>query len=390
MPLADSSRAIGAVTGLLTQRIELLTGHNVTVGRPEPPSANGGITNPRLNLFLYEAVFDPNLRNTPLDEGQDAPLWLVVRYVMTPFDDEGESDTADAYRVLGDGLRALQSLALLPVAGLQPEDQAALDPNPQQLRLTFNEAPSSLLSSLMQGTDEKYRFSMCFEVRPLMIAPAAPAAYSLLIGVDYTGAPGAEAANGGVGLSVEPTLGPVIDRVTPSSFKAGDPPVRIDGTDLDIGGLAVQLGPVLLPLTLDAARNAVFDPTKAALSGTAISASSHPLTVVRTLSTGRRRSSNIAVVNLLPELGAAAFDQGEIDLQGFHLGTADDDVVVGLYRNGATVRSYDDVVDAAGAPPAQTHRRVKLAPPALPGGAYRVVLRVNGQQARQSPEVTLP
>jgi len=390
MPLADSSRAIGAVTGLLLQRIELLTGHNITVGRPEPPSANGGITNPRLNLFLYEAVFDPNLRNTPLDEGQDAPLWLVVRYLMTPFDDDGESDTADAYRVLGDGLRALQSLALLPVAGLQPEDQAALDPNPQQLRLTFNEAPSTLLSSLMQGTDEKYRFSMCFEVRPLMIAPAAPAAYSLLVGVDYTGAPGAQVANGGVALSVEPTLGPVIDRVTPSTFKAGDPPVRIDGTDLDIGGLAVQLGPVELPLALDAARNAVFDPTKAALSGTAISASSHPLTVVRALATGRRRSSNIAVVNLLPELSAAAFDHGEIDLQGFHLGTSDDDVVVGLYRNGATVRSYDDVADAAGAPPAQTHRRVRLAPPAPPGGAYRVVLRVNGQQARQSPEVTLP
>jgi hypothetical protein len=390
MPLADSSRALGAVAGLLTQRIELLTGHNVTVGRPEPPSANGGIGNPRLNLFLYEVVFDPSLRNTPLDEGQDAPLWLVVRYLMTPFDDEGESDTADAYRVLGDGLRALQSLALLPVAGLQPEDQAALDPNPQQLRLTFNEAPSSLLSSLMQGTDERYRFSMCFEVRPVMIAPAAPAAYSLLIGIDYTGAPGAEAPNGGIGLSVEPTLGPVIDRVTPPSFKAGDPPVRIDGTDLDLGGLEVQLGPVLLPLTLDAARNAVFNPTKAALSGTAISASSHALTVVRTLSTGRRRSSNIAVVNLLPELDAAAFDQGEIDLQGFHLGTADDDVVVGLYRNGATVRSYDDVVNAAGAPPAQTHRRVRLAPPALPGDAYRVVLRVNGQQARQSPEVTLP
>ena len=113
MPLTDSSRAIGAVTGLLAQRIELLTGHNITIGRPEPPNGNGaGISNPRLNLFLYEAVFDGNLRNTPLDKGQEAPLWLVVRYVMTPFDEEGDSDTADAYRVLGDGLHALQSLAL--------------------------------------------------------------------------------------------------------------------------------------------------------------------------------------------------------------------------------------------------------------------------------------
>ena len=42
MPLADSSRAIGAVTGLLAGRLELLTGDNVTIGRPEPPSTNGG------------------------------------------------------------------------------------------------------------------------------------------------------------------------------------------------------------------------------------------------------------------------------------------------------------------------------------------------------------
>ena len=263
-------------------------------------------------------MFDANLRNTPLDEGQDAPLWLVVRYMMTPFDDEGESDTADAYRVLGDGLRALQSLALLPVAGLQPEDQAALDPNPQRLRLTFNEAPSSLLSTLMQGTDEKYRFSMCFEVRPVMIAPAAPAAYSLLVGVDYTGAPGAEAADGGVGLSVEPTLGPVIDRVTPSSFKAGDPPVRIDGTDLDIGGLEVQLGPGAPPADARRRPERGLRPHQGRAQRHCDLRLQPPVTVVRTLSSGRRRSSNIAVVNLLPELGGRRLrPQGEIDLQGF-------------------------------------------------------------------------
>jgi hypothetical protein len=388
--LADSSRAIGAVTGLLGTRLELLTGDNITIGRPEPPSTNGGgLTNPRLNLFLYEAVLDPSLRNTPLDEGQDAPLWLTLRYLMTPFDENGESDTAGAYRVLGDGLRALQSLAVLPIAGIQPEDLAALDPNPQQLRVTFNEAPATLLSSLMQGTDEKYRFSMCFEVRPLMIAPAAPAAYSLLVGVDYTGAPGTVAADGGVALSVEPTLGPVIDRVEPPSFMAGDPAVRIEGVDLDLGNLQVRLGPVLLPLALDAAGHATFDPTRAALSGTAISAGSHALTVVRTLSTGRLRASNIAVVNLLPELSAATVAAGTLDLQGFHLGAAEDDVIVALYRDGATVRSYDDVKDAAGAPPPQTHRTVALSP-APPAGTYRVLLRVNGQQARQSPEVTLP
>lgn len=392
MPLADSSRAIGAVTGLLTERIEALTSHNVTVGRPEPPSANGGLSNPRLNLFLYEALFDPHLKNTPLGEGEEPPLWLVLRYLVTPFDGTGESDTADAFGVLGDGLRALQAVAHLPVTGLQPEDQTALEPNPERMKVTFNEAPSTLLASLMQGTDEKYRFSMTFQVGPVMIAPAATPSYALLIGVDYAAALPGERADAGVGLSVEPTLGPVIERVTPSSFGPGDPPVRIEGEDLNLEGLEVQLGPVVLPLERDAFGNTVFDPTAAALDGDAISAGSHPLSVARTLATGRRRGSNLAVAGLLPRLTSATLvaADNELDLQGLLLGTEADDVVVALYRDGATVRSFDDVVDATGSPPAQTHRRVRLGAEPVASGTYRVLLRVGGQQARESPEVVFP
>jgi hypothetical protein len=387
MPLADSSRAIGAVTTLLATRLELLTDHNVTIGRPEPPSENGAINNPRLNLFLYEALFDSHLRNTPLDDGQPAPLWLVLKYLMTPFDEDGESDTAGAFAVLGDGLRTLHANAVLPATGLQAVDQAALDPNPQRMRVTFNEAPASLLSSLMQGTDEKYRFSVAFEVRPVMIAPAPAGDYALLIGVDYT-AGGAPAANGGVALAVEPTLGPTIDRVVPTTFTPGDPPVRIEGSDLHLAGLQVQLGPATLPLVRHADGSTTFNPTTAALGGGVISAGSHGLAVARTLPNGRIRRSNLAVVNLLPRLSAAALDQDELDLQGRQLGTQEDDAIVALYQDGATVRLYEEVADAAG--PAQTHRRVTLPPPAPPGGTYRVLLRVNGQQARQSPEVTLP
>jgi hypothetical protein len=364
----------------------------VTVGRPEPPSSASGLSNPRLNLFLYEALFDAQLKNTPLDDGQDAPLWLVLRYLLTPFDTAGESDTAPAFRIMGDGLRALHELAYLPLTGLQPTDQAALDPNPERLKVTFTEASASLLSSLMQGSEERYRFSMSFEVRPVMIAPATPAAYALLVGVDYTAPPPGRRADAGLGITVEPTLGPVIDRVVPSSFKAGDPPVRIEGRDLDLEGLEARLGPVTLPLGRDAAGNRVVDPAPSLLDGDSISAGSHALALVRTLASGRKRSSNLAVVELLPELTAVAHvaAQNELDLQGRLLGGATDDVIVALYRDGATVRSYDDVVDAPGTPPAQTRRGVRLGTTAVPAGTYRVLIRVNGSQARESPEVVLP
>jgi hypothetical protein len=399
MALADSSRAIGAVTGLLSERLENLTSHNVTVGRPEPPSANGGIVNPRLNLFLYEVVFDPHLRNTPLDQGQEPPLWLVLRYLVTPFDDAGESDTADAFRILGDGLRALQALAHLPLAGLSAADQTALDPNPELLRVTFNEASADLLAKLMQGSDEKYRFSMTFEVRPVMIAPVAPPSYGLLVGVDYSAPPPGVRGDHGLGLSIEPTLGPIVERVDPSAFKPGDPPVRVIGQDLGLEGLEVELGPVVLPLGAAPDGTPTFAPTTAALAGDAISAGSHGLALARTLPSGRRRRSNLVVVSLLPELtgvshvpadGDGPDDVPELELEGRLLGGDEDDVVVALYRDGATVGAYDEVVDAPGDPPPQTRRRVPLSGDALDAGDYRVVLRVNGQQARQSPEVMIP
>ena len=168
--------------------------------------------------------------------------------------------------------------------------------------------------------------------------------------------------------------------------------MRIEGEDLNLEGLEVQLGPVVLPLERDASGNTVFDPTAAALDGDAISAGSHPLSVARTLATGRRRGSNLAVAGLLPRLTSATLvaADNELDLQGLLLGTEADDVVVALYRDGATVRSFDDVVDATGSPPAQTHRRVRLGAEPVAAGTYRVLLRVGGQQARESPEVVFP
>ena len=97
MPLAKTTSAIRAVTEVLKARLQENTPLNVTIGRPEPPQ-NGAAAGARLNLFLYEVQFDANLKNVPLDDGQRPPIWLVLKYLMTAFEDDGNTtDTALAH-----------------------------------------------------------------------------------------------------------------------------------------------------------------------------------------------------------------------------------------------------------------------------------------------------
>src|SRR5205814_1019334 len=175
MALADSSQAIGAVTTAIADRLKARTLLDVSVGRPEPPLSTAAGS--RLNLFLYEIQFDAFLKNVPLDEGQRPPLWLVLKYLLTGFDHDGKTtETVEAYANLGAGIAALQELSFLPVTAI-----AALADNPENLRITFDESPTDLLSKVTQGSDEKYRLSIAFQVRPVMIAPAELPSYSLLV-----------------------------------------------------------------------------------------------------------------------------------------------------------------------------------------------------------------
>jgi hypothetical protein len=131
----------------------------VSVGRFEQAPKDG----PRLVLFLYESQFDATLRNYPLDEGQPPPLWLVLKFLMTAFDFTGDSDSHDALEVMGQGLSALQRNSFLSLANeTNPNIIAPLADNPEDLKITFDEANSDLLSKLVSGADEKYRYAVGF------------------------------------------------------------------------------------------------------------------------------------------------------------------------------------------------------------------------------------
>jgi hypothetical protein len=400
MALVDTGKAIGAVANLLIARLGKVAG--VSVGRPEQ-ARNG----PRLNLFLYESGFDATLRNYPLDEGQPPPLWLVLKFLMTAFDAANESDSPEALEVLGQGLAALQQNSYLRFAGEGINIVAPLADNPEDLKITFDTADSDLLSKVMQGTDEKYRYSVGFQVRPVMIAAAEPASYSLLVGINYNMVPPGIIGEGGIKLSVIPSLGPVISTIEPSKFEVGAV-VTIKGTDLHLSGLSVSLGQIDLPVVSQTTDTLTFEIVSAVANGNDISPGSYAVAVVQTLPTGKRRPSNVLVGNLLPTLntaviaGAVLVDSldplkrfATINLTGVLLGKRDDDCFLALYRDGETLRLLDNFTDeATPAPPppvpAQSAKSLEMvSEESVPVGDYRVIYRVNGQQARSSPVISL-
>ena len=401
MALSDTSKAIGAVSRALKQRIDGISGLSVSIGHPSV----AGIIYPQVNLFLYEIMFDPHLKNTPLVDSGKPPLWVVLKYLLTAFQSDTDSDSDRAHEHLGAALRAVYTDDLLRLASLPAADVEALSPNPSPLYVTFDDAPSELMAKLMQGPDDRVRLSACFQVRPVMIAPAEPPNLSLLVGVDYTQAP-VTLADPYVGIDVIPSMGARIESVSPTGFEVGEE-VTLRGTDLHLSNLSVQLGPAELPVIMQQADQLRFKVDAAAVAASGVSAGSHPVTVMQALpGTGKKRRSNTLIGNLVPTLstvipaapviddpGPPVRSHRNIDLSGALLGADADDTVAAFYRDGRVYRAFD-VFAPVGAPPpppaVQPARQLELSSDdGVPAGDYNLILIVNGQRAPQSPRLTL-
>lgn len=370
---AIGTESIGAVSELLKDRISgALSMLPVHIGAPE--GAPGGRR--ALNLFLYRVAFDPHLRNEPLDRGQPAPLWLVLHYLLTAFDSEGDSDSADAHRLLGQGIAVLQQLNFIhPTV-------AALLKNPEPLKITFDDADVELVSKVLQGPTERFRVSAAVQVRPVMVPLETPAEYSPL--VTSIGPP----LN--PGIAILPTMGARLEGIDPQRFVAGTW-VTLRGVDLAGYDTAI-LGARSLPVSPGSQAGTVRFRLPAAA---AMAADSYTICVARTLPSGRIDRSNALLAELMPTVaaaglvgaltrvgpGATAPRHGTFSVDGTQLGDATSDVFAALFRNGHSHVLLEP--DAGGT---QTHREFTVtAAQALPPGDYRVVLRVNGQQASNSP-----
>ncbi len=394
MPLAETPRSIGAVTKLLNDHLTRRTTVSVTIGRPESATSAG--TNPKINLFLYETQFEGSMHNISLEEGQPPPLWLSLKYIVTAFDDTGLSDSADAHELLGRAVAALQEVAYLPLHNLLPVGVlSALQDNPEPLKITFDTATAELLSNLMQGTDEKYRLSVAFHVRPVLIAPSIPPDYTFLVGIDYTADPAATIGMDGFSLDVIPSMGSALGGISPTRFELNGT-FELTGTDLHLANLDVLLRDVPVPVIAQRPDRLTCRVDLSVAPGQSLSAGALPIFARQNLANGRSRYSEPIVGYLLPTVSTASGGpyvadtdgnlSGPVTITGELLGTASDDIVVAFYRDGAVALSIDVVTTNA----AQTvlTLAIAVAKPLAPG-EYRVILRVNGQQAKNSPRLVL-
>lgn len=375
MALGTTKDAIGAVTEMLQTKLTAKTGGvTVSIGRPET-AASSGAEGGKLNLFLYHVEFDGHLKNYPLDQGQPAPLWMVLHYLMTAYDSSKDSDSIDAHKLLGQGLAALQELNYLR-PGSAPSEAPLLS-NPEPLKITFDSADAELLSKLMQGGDEEYRVSAAFQIRPVLIAPEALPSYAPA--VKTVGPPATP------GVVVLPSMGPRLKSLKPERFEAGQ---TLTLTGLDLAGVdEVCIGEGCYAVTPAGDEIAVTVPL-----ATTLSPGAYSITAVKILPSGRRFSSNALLGHLLPTLNSVAPGPltpsgpnlfGDLTLNGVRLGGPDDSIFVALYQDGKTAI----LLEGTGVPAQNTLMVSVTSDKALPPGTYYAILRVNGAQAVNTPQV---
>ena len=111
------------------------------------------------------------------------------------------------------------------------------------------------------------------------------------------------------------------------------------------------------------------------------------------LPNGRRFRSNALLGRLLPTLNNATLGAAQpngsrdITLSGKRLGGANDAIYVVLYKDdGSATHLYQDTGTAT-----QNVNKVNISASEAPAsGNYRVILRVNGEQAVNSPQLVWP
>lgn len=357
MSVANSKDAIGAVTTLLVTTLRNTTGVDVDIGRPESAAK---ATGRRFNLFLFRIGFDNNMHGTTLEEDQPAPLWAVLHYLITAFDDQ-DSDSIKAQQLLGQALSTLHAINFLDSL----LNDLALVNNPEPLKIEFTENNVDALSKLMHGNE--FRLSASFQVSPVMIVPSTPIPPALL-----------PATTGIEHLPITPSIGPQVNKLLSATLEYGQT-ITVLGNNIESAEW-ILFGPLQLPITSyntnQVSASLPYHP--------GISAGAYPVSVAHMAKNSTKlRVSNAILATLLPTITNLNIHKanGTFVIHGHLLGGPNDNILVEFYQK-ANMVFHTDVVGIAD----QTELDVQIPHHiVLPDGCYQIIVRVNGAQAPHSP-----
>lgn len=186
--------AIAAVSRTLRRLLlDRMTSVGVTVTLAPPDVVIAGINGSRINLYLYELVEHPQLKNQPIPGHEDPgtfgrpPLSLMMRFVMTSYarsEDQIDSDIiaqtllGDAMLVLHDFGGRMDDLVLLTNrAGVigDPVLDPVLQAEFERVKIELHPVPFEELSKLWAAMPEtNYRRSVIYEASVVQIEARRP------------------------------------------------------------------------------------------------------------------------------------------------------------------------------------------------------------------------
>ncbi|MFX0092141.1 MAG: Pvc16 family protein [Candidatus Hodarchaeota archaeon] len=398
MSLSNTSDAIGAVTALIHNE---LIGADLTVDvgfpRSDPPPQS-------FFLILYEIVFDSSLRNVPLDRIQPPPIWLVLKYILISYDvankDIEDRDTFKSYNDMGRAIRVLNNINHLNIPSYGWVEDA-LTPNPETLKLTFDQASPELVSRILGNVNERYQFSINFQVRPVLITSERIVRPAYRVGIDSRTQPEVVIGQDGVSISVYcPFKPPIIEKIFPQEFEFINEEINniefnveekimiIRGEGLKhpnlfirIGSTDFEIGRSNDPIRLE--WNIRYEDINS------LPARTHLLSIVQK-EQSVENISRAKAINIIPYITESPVsNQGsDIALVGRFLGRDNDikRVIFSPEPEGESIEPSPEFT-------CSSHQRnliIRISEPtSISCGIYRLFLKINDQDARQAPIIRL-
>jgi hypothetical protein len=189
MPVADLYGVTASLRNLVRYNIWRLTSINVTITDLPPEKAEeGGASN--LNLHLFHAVEDPSKRNEFPRDSQgafpiaEAPLPLVLYYVLTAHSIGNDADVPGQQRLMGLAMKTLHDfpafderlvLPTPPVNVVQPAFDARMRGNQNRIEVFPRQlTPEESINFWSAAQNHTARLTAYYEVHSTLLPPDEP------------------------------------------------------------------------------------------------------------------------------------------------------------------------------------------------------------------------